>query len=170
MPIVEECKSRLEERKHTLTESQYTAATGGLCFISKTRLHPFIKAKSKHNYFGGGRSWSLICTKYSRVFLCSTSPPSKMHILLFCQAAPALHITHPAQSHLGKLSVTPSPCGIENAVTVKIQVPWPSCIVPLEARGPHSPFLIPSFYFRGLFVLPLTRISCCMFKLRKQKS
>lgn len=137
---------------HTLTESQCTAATGGLCSISKTRLHPFMKAESKHNFFGGGRSWSPIWIKCSRVFPCSISPPSKMHILLFCQAAPALHVTHPAQSDLGKFPGSPSPCGTEHVVTVKMQIPWPSCqgvIFPLEACGSDAPFPISSFYSRG---------------------
>ena len=65
-----------------LTESQCVAATAGLWVVSRTRLHPSMKAESKHSYLRGGSSWGPICIKSSTVFPCSTSPPPKMHILL----------------------------------------------------------------------------------------
>lgn len=67
---------------HILSESRCVAATEGLWVVSRTKLHPSMKAESKHSYLGGRSLRGPIGIKYSAVFPCSTSPPPKMHILL----------------------------------------------------------------------------------------
>lgn len=74
-----------------------------------------------------------------RQLQCSVSlqyfPSIKMHIVLsLCQAAPAPHVTHPAQRALEKSTGSPSPRGAEHAATE------PRCKFP----GQHAGCQIPS--------------------------
>lgn len=46
---------------HTLSESRCVAATEGLWVVSRTKLHPSMKAESKHSYLEGGSLWGPIC-------------------------------------------------------------------------------------------------------------
>lgn len=142
----------------------------GFWAVSGSRLHPSMKAESKHSYLRGGSSWGRYASIQHSISLQYFPSIKKPHNPL-CQTAPALH---PAQHDLEKPTGSLSPHSVEHAVT-EPRWRFPSQYgrdvrFLLEAHDHGSPFLILPVFLRGLFVLPLTRMCCCMFRLRKHNS
>lgn len=85
----------------------------GFWAVSGSRLHPSMKAESKHSYLRGGSSWGRYASIQHSISLQYFPSIKKTHNPL-CQTAPALH---PAQHDLEKPTGSLSPHSVEHAVT-----------------------------------------------------